>query len=90
MEGLPVPGNFSGFPATLAEIEIASTNAFMTAFVWLLVLLTCIAIFISGLKLIMEALSIMGLRKSRLQVFRSNWLAFLRLVLSRTVWVHFI
>lgn len=84
-EGLPVPGNFSGFPATLAEAEITSTNAFMTAFVWFLVLLMGITILISVFKFTLETLTVMGLRKTRLQVFRDNWLAFLRSVLLRTV-----
>lgn len=87
-EGLPVPGNFLGFSATLAKADITTTNAFITAFIWLLVLLASIFIFIGGFKLIMETLSLMGLRKSRLQVFRDNWLAFLRSILLRTVWTH--
>lgn len=86
-EGLPVPGNFSGFPATLAKAEMAATNAFMTMFVWFLVLLTGICIFIGGFKLIMETLTLMGSSKSRFQVFRDNWLVFLRSILLRTVWV---
>lgn len=84
-EGLPVPGNFSGFPATLAQAEMAATNAFMTAFIWFLVLLAVIFIFTGGLKLIMETLTLMGLRKSRLRVFQDNWLVFLRAILLRTV-----
>lgn len=87
-EGLPVPGNFSGFPATLAQAEMATTNAFMTAFIWFLVLLIVIFIFTGGLKLIMETLTLMGLRKSRLRVFQDNWLAFLRAILLRTVRTH--
>ncbi|KAH0613957.1 uncharacterized protein H6S33_005843 [Morchella sextelata] len=44
-EGLPVPGSYIGFPATLAQLDLTATNAFMTAFLWFLVLLVLIAFF---------------------------------------------
>lgn len=87
-EGLPVPGDLLGFPATLAKAEMAAANAFITAFVWFLVLLASIILLIGGFKLIIETLTLVGLGKSRLQVFRDNWLVFLRLALLRMVWAH--
>lgn len=38
-EGLPLPGNYSGFAGTLAEESIRVSNAFATGLIWFLVLL---------------------------------------------------
>ncbi|EME89680.1 uncharacterized protein MYCFIDRAFT_107410, partial [Pseudocercospora fijiensis CIRAD86] len=37
--GVPLPGNYSGFAGTLAEENIPVSNAFMTGFLWFLILL---------------------------------------------------
>ncbi|KAH8153544.1 uncharacterized protein LAJ45_02357 [Morchella importuna] len=88
-EGLPVPGGYLGFPATLAQLDITATNAFMTAFLWFLVLLVSLVVVVVGLKLILGACTAAGLGKDRVKVFRDNWLAFLKSILCRTVLIAF-
>ena len=41
-EGLPLPGNFSGLAGTLGQEEIRVSNAFMTGFLWFLILLVLV------------------------------------------------
>ena len=43
-EGLPLPGNYSGFAGTLAEESIRVSNAFATGLIWFLVLLALLVL----------------------------------------------
>jgi hypothetical protein len=52
--GLPLPGNFSGFAGTLAEEDIPASNAFMTGFLWLLIVVTIVVACVVGLKWFLE------------------------------------
>lgn len=88
--GLPLPGNFSGFAGTVAEHDIPASNAFMTAFLWFLALLLCIATGIFLTKWISEGLyRVRLLKTSRLAYFRAHWLNFMLALLQRTVFICF-
>ena len=88
--GLPLPGNFSGFAGTVGEEDIPASNAFMTAFLWFLAVLLCIATGIFLMKWVIEGLYRLRIMKtSRLAYFRAHWLKFLLAVLQRTVFISF-
>lgn len=88
--GLPLPGNFSGFAGTLAEPDIPASNAFMTAFLWFLVLLLCTAGGVFITKWVIEGLYRIHLMKtSQMAYFRAHWLIFLVGILLRAVFISF-
>lgn len=88
--GLPLPGNFSGFAGTLAEEEIPASNAFMTGFLWWLILMVLVAVAVIGFKWSMEALTNANLLKiERLAYFRAHWLGFTALALLRACFIAF-
>jgi hypothetical protein len=88
--GLPLPGNYSGFAGTLATERIPASNAFMTALLWFLALVGCVAVFILALKATLEGLSRIGLTKrDRLAFFRANHLIYIVAALLRTVFIGF-
>jgi len=84
--GLPKPGSFTGFPATLATSEVTVSNAFTTSFLWALVLLAAVAISIIGLKLAINVSVRAGvIKENRLLIFRENWWDYLESTLCRLV-----
>lgn len=88
--GLPLPGNFSGFPGTLAEENIPASNAFITGFLWFLILTVIVASLVAGLKWLMEVLSRLRIiRDERLAYFRVHWLEFTGLAIIRTMLIAF-
>ncbi|KAA6414196.1 MAG: transient receptor potential ion channel [Lasallia pustulata] len=88
--GLPLPGNFSGFAGTLAEQGIPASNAFMTGFLWFLILLAIVAGLLIGFKWLLEGLSLAKLvKKDRLALFREHWLGFTGLAVLRTMFIGF-
>ncbi|GAB7342076.1 hypothetical protein MBLNU457_g0357t1 [Dothideomycetes sp. NU457] len=75
--GLPLPGNYSGFAGTLAQENIRVSNAFMTAFLWLLILLVILVAAVVAFKWILEALvKFKALKQHRLAFFRQNWISY--------------
>jgi meiotic recombination protein REC8, fungi type len=88
--GLLVPGNWSGFAGELSEINIPVSNAFMTGFLWFLILLACLIGATTAFKWSLEGLSAMKwIKEDRLALFRSHWLGFLGLILLRTLFIGF-
>ena len=88
--GLPLPGNYSGFPGTLARETIAVSDAFMTALLWFLILLVGIVATIVLLKLAIELFGLDEHRKTdRLAYFRKNWLSYVAAAVLRTVYIAF-
>ncbi|CUS13888.1 unnamed protein product [Tuber aestivum] len=82
--GLPKPGDFTGFPATLAVSQVIVRNAFITSFLWLLILLATVAISIIGLKLAINVSIRAGiLKKNRLLIFRESWWDYLESTLCK-------
>lgn len=84
--GLPKPGSFTGFPATLAMSQVTVSNAFITSFLWSLILLAAVAISIIGLKLAINISVRAGIiKENRLLIFRENWWDYLESTLCRVV-----
>ncbi|KAF2017292.1 TRP-domain-containing protein, partial [Aaosphaeria arxii CBS 175.79] len=89
-EGLPLPGNYSGFAGTLAQQDIPASNAFMTGFLWFLVLLAAVVFSVVAFKFLLEALiKIKGIRRDRLVYFRTHWLGYTALAALRTLFIVF-
>lgn len=88
--GLPLPGNFSGFAGTLAEEDIPASNAFMTAFLWLLIVVAIVVGCVVAFKWILEGLSrIRFVKTDRLANFRANWVGFTALAVLRIMLLAF-
>lgn len=88
--GLPLPGNYSGFAGTLAEMNIPASNAFMTGFLWFLVLVVLMAASVVLFKWSLEGLSRFRLVKTqRLAFFRSHWILYTVAVVLRTCFIAF-
>ena len=88
--GLPLPGNFSGLAGTLAEEDIPASNAFITGFLWLLILIVIVAGLVIGFKWLLEGLSHCKLLKEdRLAYFRKHWVQFTELAVVRTITIAF-
>ena len=87
---LPLPGNYSGFAGTLSDVDIAASNAFMTGFLWLLILIVIIAASIVLLKWVLEGLSKFRIVKpDRLMFFRTHYLGFTAAAVLRTGFIAF-
>lgn len=90
LPGLPLPGNYSGFAGTLAPERIPASNAFMTGFLWFLVLLLIIVAIMISLKASIEALAQLGLVKTpHLDQFRQRWLRYTTAAVLRTCLIAF-
>ncbi|KAF2499572.1 TRP-domain-containing protein [Lophium mytilinum] len=90
LPGLPLPGNFSGFAGTLGEESIPASNAFMTGFLWFLILIAIVAASVAGFKWILEGLSLIKLlKKERLSFFRAHWLGYTAFAVLRTLFIGF-
>ncbi|KAF1991674.1 TRP-domain-containing protein [Aulographum hederae CBS 113979] len=88
--GLPLPGNYSGFAGTLGEIDIPASNAFMTGFLWLLILLVGTAALIAAFKWGLEGLIRMKrVNQDRLEFFRSHWMQYIAQALLRICFIAF-
>ncbi|KAF2263468.1 TRP-domain-containing protein [Lojkania enalia] len=88
--GLPLPGNYSGFAGTLAPENIPASNAFMTGFLWFLVLIAIVAFSVAAFKFILDGLSRSKVIKDdRLAFFRANYLGFTALAILRTLFIGF-
>lgn len=88
--GLPLPGNFSGFPGTLAEQNIPASNAFITGFLWFLILLMIVAVSVAAFKWLLEGLAkVNWIKQDRLTYFRTHWIQFTELVVLRTWLIGF-
>ena len=88
--GLPVPGNYSGLPGTLAPSKIPASNAFMTAFIWTIILLVILVSAVAIFKGVLELLSRRKkLRTHRLDHFRHHWMRYAGQLVLRTLFITF-
>ncbi|KAJ9623661.1 hypothetical protein H2203_005923 [Taxawa tesnikishii (nom. ined.)] len=88
--GLPLPGNYSGFAGTLGEEGIRVSNAFMTGFLWLLIILVIMVAAVVAFKWLLEGLvAIKTLRQDRLAFFRHHWIGYSALVALRICYIAF-
>jgi hypothetical protein len=89
-EGLPLPGNFSGFAGTLSIEEIRLSNAFMTGMLWFLILLFSVVGAVVAFKWAVEGLiRIKMVKVSRLRFFREHWIGYTVLAALRTCAIAF-
>lgn len=88
--GLPLPGNFSAFPGTLAEMNIPASNALITGFLWFLILAVVVAGSVVGFKWLLEGLNRFNLvKKDQLTHFRAHWIGYTGLAVLRTILIGF-
>jgi hypothetical protein len=88
--GLPLPGNYSGFAGTLSEEGIPASNAFMTGFIWFLIVLLIVGGSVIGFKLILDILDRYKYFKTeRLNYFRTHWRGYAVLALLRSCFIAF-
>ena len=88
--GLPIPGNYSGFAGTLSDEGIPASNAFMTGFLWLLILIVLVVGLITAIKWTVEGLNKMDLVKTqRLDHFRTHWVAYAIQAALRACYIGF-
>lgn len=89
-QGLPLPGNFSGFAGTLADENISASNAFMTGLLWLLILAVLIAAAVVFVKGAVEGLSRTKMIKpDRVAFFRAHWLGYTAFAVLRILFIAF-
>ena len=88
--GLPLPGNYSGFAGTLAQQGIRVSNAFMTGFLWFLILLVILLAAVMAFKWTLEGLArLKAIKSDRLKFFRDHWRRYTAAVALRTCYVAF-
>ena len=88
--GLPLPGNYSGFAGTLAAEGIPASNAFLTGFLWFLIILAIILSSVIAFKWSLELLIKVGwVSKSKLPLFRRYWIGYTALAGARTFFIAF-
>lgn len=87
-KGFPLPGNYSGFAGTLAEENILASNAFMTGFLWFLILLVLMVAAVIAFKWILEGMvRYKWAKQDRLQYFRDHWIGYTGIVALRTCFI---
>lgn len=88
--GLPLPGNYSGIAGTLAQSNIPASNAFMTGFLWFLLLFLAVTVSVVSFKVVVEAMSRLRMvERTRLVYFRRHWLGYTLLAVFRTLFIGF-
>lgn len=88
--GLPLPGNYSGFAGTLGQTNIPASNAFLTGFLWFLILVACLMAALTLLKWSIELLAKWRwITTPRLALFRNHWLLFIGVAVLRTCYIAF-
>lgn len=88
--GMPLPGDYSGFPGVLSVLGIPRNDAFIIGLIWLLVVLAAVALFITFSKLVLELCAKCKLIKSDgFDYFRSHWLGYMVVGLLRTLFIAF-
>ena len=88
--GLPLPGNFTGFAGTLSSESIPASNAFMTGFLWLLILIAIVVGVVTLFKWSLEGTIKRGWVKShRLTLFRKYWIWFAAMAVARILFIAF-
>lgn len=86
--GLPLPGNYSGFAGTLGQEGIRASNAFMTGFLWFLILLVILVAAVIAFKWTLEAMARFEvIKQERLGFFRQHWTTYTAAVALRTCYL---
>ncbi|KAM3415719.1 hypothetical protein BST61_g9233 [Cercospora zeina] len=89
-QGLPLPGNYSGFAGTLGYEGISASTAFLTGFLWFLIFLAILVASVMAFKWILEGLIRMKwVNADRLKFFRDRWLGYSAVVALRICYIGF-
>lgn len=89
-DGLPLPGNYSGFAGNLASEGIRVSNAFVTGLLWFIILLVLVVAAGIALKWILEGLArFKTIKEDRLKFFREHWIGYTAAVALRTCYIAF-
>ncbi|KAG4026689.1 hypothetical protein MFRU_037g00020 [Monilinia fructicola] len=88
--GLPLPGSWSNFTGTLANVDVPASDAFLVAFLWYLILVVILVAAAIMFKFILEAFSKMKwMKEDRLALFRTHWVRFAGLIVLRSMLIAF-
>jgi hypothetical protein len=88
--GIPLPGNWTGFAGELSLLSIPAADAFLTGFIWFLILLAILIGATAIFKWTLEGFSVMKwIKHDSLALFRSHWIGFTGLVVLRTSFIAF-
>ena len=88
--GLPLPGNFTGFAGTLSSGCIPASNAFMTGFLWLLILIAVVVGAITLFKWSLEGMIKRAwVKPHRLTLFRKYWIGIAAMAVARILFIAF-
>lgn len=88
--GLPLPGNWSNFDGTLSEVNVPVHNAFLTSFIWFIILVVILVFGAAAFKGSLELFSrLKWIKQDRLTLFRDRWLGFLGLIVLRSMFIAF-
>ena len=88
--GLPLPGNYSGFAGTLGAEGISASTAFLTGFLWFLIILVILVAAVMAFKWLVEGLvRVKWIKQDRLKFFRDRWLGYSAVVALRICYIGF-
>lgn len=88
--GVALPGNWTGFPGTLAALNLPAADTFAIGLMWLLVLTSMLTLLLALLKLSLESLVKMNrIKEDRLTYFREHWVQYIALTVLRTLFGAF-
>lgn len=88
--GLPLPGNYSSFAGTLAQLQIPASNAFLTGLLWFLILIALMIGTVVVLKVVLELFARMKMIKTdHLSFFRKHWIYCAIVIVLRASYIAF-
>lgn len=88
--GLPLPGTWSNFTGTLANINIPESDAFLVGFLWYLILIVILVAAAVVLKFLLKAFSkVKWINEDGIALFRTNWMRFTALIIVRSMLIAF-
>lgn len=88
--GVALPGNWTGFPGTLAALNLPAADTFAIGLIWLLVMMSMLISLLALLKLCIESLvKIKGVEEDRLTYFREHWVQYIIVTVLRTLFGAF-
>lgn len=88
--GVALPGTWTGFPGTLAALNIPAADTFAVGLIWLLVLIGVLVFLLAAFKVSLEALvKVKQIKEDRLTYFRSHWVQYANLTVLRTLFAAF-
>lgn len=88
--GVVLPGTWTGFPGTLAALNLPAADTFAVGLIWLLVLIAILIFSLAFLKLCTEALvKTTRIKEDRIAYFRGHWAQYILTIVLRTLFVAF-